>query len=89
MYRIKLWNWLRDNGIAQEQAARATGLTHAYVNSILKGRMPFTDSVRLKFIETYPQTATFLLQPQSRHYLEDHFDMAAERSHNPGTYVED
>lgn len=62
MARSQLWQWLKDNGISQEQAARSVGFTVNYVNSMLRGHAPLSDSARLRFIEAYPETVAFLLR---------------------------
>lgn len=57
----RLWKWLKVRGISQEEAARATGYSLNYIGSVLRGTYPLTGAVTYKFIETYPETAPFLL----------------------------
>ena len=57
----RLRQWLRENRISQEEAARATGYTANYLNAVLRGVHPLNGNVILKFAETYPDTAPFLL----------------------------
>lgn len=59
--RQALWQYLKDNGITQEEAARATGYTLNYINSVLNGRAPLNAAVREAFMLVYPDTAAFLL----------------------------
>jgi len=61
MSRSQLWQYLKDNGITQEQAARQLGYTLNYVSGVLTGRKPLTDAVKFRFVEVYPETAAFLL----------------------------
>ena len=57
----QLWQWLKDQGISQEEAARATGYTVNYINAVLRGVHPLNGNVILKFAEKYPESAHFLL----------------------------
>ena len=61
MENAQLWQWLKDQGITQEKAARETGYTVNYLNAVLLGRQPLTPAARFRFVETYPETAAFLL----------------------------
>ena len=61
MARAQLWQWLKDQGITQEEAARTLGYTLNYLNSVLTGRKPLSPAVKMRFIEEYPETAAFLL----------------------------
>lgn len=61
MKNIQLRQWLKDNGVTQEEAARATGYTVNYVNAVVNGRYPLSGDAILKFVEVYPATAVFLL----------------------------
>ena len=61
MARAQLWQYLKDAGITQEQAARRLGYTLNYLNSVLTGRKPLTPAVKMRFIEEFPETAEFLL----------------------------
>lgn len=57
----QLWQYLKDNGITQAEAAHKMGYTVNYLNNILNGNMPLTRSAKMAFIQTYPKTAAFLL----------------------------
>ena len=57
----QLWQWLKDNGITQEEAARATGYTVNYLSSVLRGVVPLTGNVIIRIANVYPETALFLL----------------------------
>ena len=61
MARSQLWQYLKDNGITQEQAARALGYTTNYTSGVLVGRHRLTRAVKMAFLEVYPETAVFLL----------------------------
>ena len=61
MENAQLWQYLKDNGISQEEAARKIGYTLNYLNSVLKGRAPLNASVKEAFMLAYPETAAFLL----------------------------
>ena len=59
--RAALWQWLKDAGITQEEAARACGYTVNYVNAVLNGREELTPGFRLRVMAVFPATAQFLL----------------------------
>lgn len=61
MSRSQLWQYLKDNGITQEEAAERLGYNLNYLNGVLVGRRALTDGVRFRFVECYPETAVFLL----------------------------
>ena len=61
MPNSQLWRFLRNRGISQKRAARATSYSLSHINSVLTGRLPLTRAVRFAFLETYPETAAFLL----------------------------
>lgn len=61
MSRSQLWQYLKDNGVKQQEAACAVGYSLNYVNSILTGRLPLTPAVQFRFMAAYPDTATFLM----------------------------
>ena len=61
MARSQLWQFLKDRGITQEQAAHALGYTTNYTSGVLTGRHRLTRAVKMAFLETYPETAAFLL----------------------------
>lgn len=61
MSRSKLWSYLKDNGVRQQEAARAVGYSLNYVNSLLTGRLPMTAAVKFRFMAAYPDTAAFLM----------------------------
>jgi transcriptional regulator with XRE-family HTH domain len=57
----QLWQWLKDQGITQEEAARATGYTVNYLSSVLRGAVPLTGNVIIRIANVYPETSRFLL----------------------------
>ena len=69
MANAQLFQWLKENGITQEEAARATGYTLNYLNAVLKGRYPLTPAVTLAFVQAYPATASFLLPASNEETL--------------------
>lgn len=79
MVRIQLWQWLKDKGITQEQAAHAMGYTLNYTNAVLTGREPLTRAIKMAFIETFPETANFLLPAPIAKTVASH-DVIAEGS---------
>ena len=61
MVNTQLWQWLRDNKITQQEAAYKMGFTVNYLSAILAGKRPFTRSVKMAFIEVFPETTSILL----------------------------
>lgn len=61
MENARVWQYLKDHGITQAEAAEATGYTPMHMNAILCGRAEFTDKARVRFVRAYPETAVFLL----------------------------
>jgi plasmid maintenance system antidote protein VapI len=59
--RSQLWQYLKDNGVKQQDAACAVGYSLNYVNSLLTGRLPLTPAVQFRFMAAYPETAAFLM----------------------------
>ena len=61
MARAQLYQWFKDNGISLREIAAATGYHYTYVSELLTGATPLTDGARMRFVETFPETAIFLL----------------------------
>jgi plasmid maintenance system antidote protein VapI len=66
MQHTALWQWLKDNGITQAEAAEATGYARSHISAILNGHYHLTPAVKLAFAKAYPETAMFLLPELTR-----------------------
>jgi len=65
MSNADLYQYFKDNGIALEEIGQKTGYSLMYLLHMLQGLEPLTDSARFKFIQAYPETASFLLEREA------------------------
>lgn len=63
MSAAQLFQYLKDNGIPIEEAAKKTDYAPLYVTYLVRGYTALNDKVRFRFIQAFPETAAFLLQP--------------------------
>ena len=61
MDHAQLYQFLKDRGYTLKDIAEKTGYHYPYVCEILNGTQPLSDTARLRFARTFPETAQHLL----------------------------
>lgn len=61
MDHAQLYKFLKDRGYTLRDIAEKTGYHYPYVCEILNGTQPLSDTARLRFARTFPETAQLLL----------------------------
>ena len=61
MEAAQLWSYFKNEGITLEDIASDTGYSVRYVLDVLEGRHPLSDRTKFRIIDSFPETAAFLL----------------------------